>query len=260
MSTRNSVPSTPSENVYGWPNGLNTNDGQTVTGCTPKDEMENTACTMMSVFGWSHPDLIGDMEEDIKSKILELNAIYWSKVNQIKAEEEERKRELKKREITSMLYWGDLKTATYTDGEHPDGPNDCFTSDGTPVSIISVTVLCGDETFEFNNVENPHGGINHSTIWQPAQEGNDGWRIEAKRRRYKVEGAAAEQGDEPAYCASWAALTALEQSQPPKDSLKKSTAEEKARRQKEYNEFMHPEDPSRGTPLSVYEHIDSDSD
>ena len=51
------------ENEYGWPNGSNTNDGQTVTGCTPKD---STACTMMST-----------VEEDIKSKILEL--IYWSK-------------------------------------------------------------------------------------------------------------------------------------------------------------------------------------
>ena len=227
--TMGHAPSTPSENEYGWPNGLNTNDGQTVTGCTPKDEMENTACTMMSVFGWSHPELIGDMEEDIKSKILELNAIYWSKVNQIKAKEEERKRELKKREIVDMLKWNDLRTATYTDGtvEHPGAPNECFTSDGTPVTIIRVAVLCGDETLEFDNISNPYGGIENPTQWVPAQEGNDGWRIGSARAQESA-------GEE-----KW---------------------QEEDQRQKEYNEFMHPEDPSRGTPLSVYDNIDDYSD
>ena len=199
------------------------------------------------------------MEEDIKSKILELNAIYWSKVNQMKAEKEERKRELKKREITSMLYWGDLKTATYTHGEHPDGPNDCFTSDGTPVSIISVTVLCGDETFEFNNVENPRGGINHSTIWQPAQEGNDGWRIQPRRSQFQVEGAAAEQGDEPAYCASWAAPQ-LWNSRNHRKIASKSQQPKKKHRDRKSTMSSCTQKTLAVEPLSVYEHIDSDSD
>lgn len=206
--TMEHVPSDPPSDEYGW-RDLNTNEGQTVTGCTPNASVLNTAWTMMTVFGWSNSELMQDMEKEIMDHIHALNTIYWSKVDRL---EEARQREQRKREIADMLKWSDLKTATYTSseastrtsstGDNPGGPNECFTSDGTGFSIARVAVrnTRTGEIFEFDST--PFG----CSQWLPAQEGNDGWR-----------------------------------------------------RQKAYNEFMHPSG-SPGTPLSVYEHIDSDSD
>ena len=228
--------------VYGW-RDLNTNEGRTVTGSTPKDSVENTAWTMMTVFGWSNSELRKDMEKEIMDHIHALNTIYWSKVDRL---EEARQRAQRKREIAEMLKWSDLKTATYTSsaasartsstGDNPGGPNECFTSDGTGFSIARVAVrnTRTGEIFEFDST--PFG----CSPWLPAQEGNDGWRI----------GSAGQEKTSSVNTREWRI--------PPQSPNSSRSLTEKEQRQNAYNEFMHPEDPSRGTPLSVYDDIDDD--
>ena len=262
-----SVPSAPPANEYGW-RDLNTNEGRTVTGCTPKDSVENTACTMMSVFGWCNPELMVDMEEEIKTKIHELNAIYWSKADQWKLNEEEMKRERTKREIADMLKWNDLRTATYTDGtvEIPDGPNQCFLSDGTPVRLARVAIATGNgEMFEYDCM--PSMGA-HPT-WLPAQEGNDCWRGNRgwAMRIARAQELAGEEKTASVNTREWRIPSPAPDLNPTQQSPAfvslasiQRSQELKEQRQKAYNEFMHPEDPSRGTPLSVYDDIDDSSD
>ena len=160
---------------YGW-RDLNTDNGRTITGNSPINELEKIAHTMTTVLGWSDTDLVAGMVEEIKTNIRNLNTMYWREVN--------RKRENRQREIIEMLRWNQLVTATYTSSSNPKGPHMCFLNDGTPVEIIRVAVMCGGpnpETLEFHNVQTHRGDTENPTEWVPAQEGNDGWRISSAR-------------------------------------------------------------------------------
>ena len=160
---------------YGW-RDLDTDNGRTVTGNRPLNELENIAHTMTTALGWSDADLVAEMVEEIKTNIRNLNTMYHKKM--------ESKRQHRQREIIDMLELGQLWTGNSDCMETTDGPNDCFLVDGTPVSIIRVAVMCGGpnpETLEFHNVPTHHGGIENTTEWAPAQEGNDGWRIGSAR-------------------------------------------------------------------------------
>ena len=155
---------------------LNTDNGRTVTGNRPINELENIAHTMTTALGWSDADLVAEMVEEIKTNICNLNTMYHKKLDS--------KRQHRKREIIDLLELGNLWTGTSDWMECSDGPNKCFLNDGTPVSIIRVAVMCGGqnpETLEFHNVQTQHGGNENPTAWLPAQEGNDGWRIGSAR-------------------------------------------------------------------------------
>ena len=146
------------------------------TGFSPMDNIEVITYNMINVLGWSDTDLVAEMLEDIKSNIRNLNTMYHKKM--------ESKRQHRQREIIDLLELGQLWTGNSDWMESRDGPNDCFLVDGTPVSIIHVAVMCGGpnpETLEFHNISNPTGGIQNPTVWVPAQEGNDGWRIGSAR-------------------------------------------------------------------------------
>ena len=160
---------------YGWCD-LNTDNGRTVTGNSPMDELEKITHMMTTVLGWSDADLVTGMVEEIKTKVRDLNTMYHKKLNQ--------KRENRQQEIIEMLKWNQLVTATSISSTSPKGPNMCFLNDGTPVEIIRVAVMCGGpnpETLEFHNVQTHNGGNENPTAWVPAQEGNDGWRIASAR-------------------------------------------------------------------------------
>ena len=160
---------------YGW-RDLDTDKGRTVTGNSPMDELENIACNMVKVLGWTDAELVAEMIEEVKTKVRGLNTMYWREVD--------RKRENRQREIIEMLRWNQLVTATSISSSNPKGPNMCFLNDGTPVEIIRVAVMCGGpnpETLEFHNVQTHHGDTENPTAWVPAQEGNDGWRIASAR-------------------------------------------------------------------------------
>lgn len=160
---------------YGWCD-LNTDNGRTVTGNSPMNNIEDITFNMIKALGWSDTHLVAEMFEEIKTKVRDLNTMYHKKLN--------RKREDRQREIIEMLRWNQLVTATYTSSTSPKGPNMCFLNDGTPVEIIRVAVMCGGpnpETLEFHNVQTHYGGNENPTEWVPAQEGNDGWRIGSAR-------------------------------------------------------------------------------
>ena len=78
---------------YGWCD-LNTDNGRTVTGNSPMDELEKITHMMTTVLGWSDADLVTGMVEEIKTKIRDLNTIT-KKLNW--------KREDRQREIIEML-------------------------------------------------------------------------------------------------------------------------------------------------------------
>lgn len=160
---------------YGWCD-LNTDNGRTVTGNSPMDELDKITHMMTTVLGWSDADLVTGMVEEIKTKVRDLNTMYHKKM--------ESKRQHRQREIIDLLDLGNLWTGTSDWMESTDGPNKCVLIDGTPVSIIRVAVMCGGpnpETLEFHNVQTHNGGDENSTAWVPAQEGNDGWRIGSAR-------------------------------------------------------------------------------
>ena len=111
-----------------------------------KNEIETSAVTLMSTYGWADPSVRDEMEKAIENVITELDQKY---TNLMKSKEERKKEDFMSRakEICTALKWGGAKTATKklgVFGTHRDAErsqNYLFGSAAKDNSAYSITCV-----------------------------------------------------------------------------------------------------------------------